>query len=175
MLQAFNLGVQAEAFPYHVVAHISHEATESSDIDEETEIGFILGDDDPEDEFVVEVFYDEMYGTIIFDAISGQSKCPHESGTTAVEDPSLIILERPSENVGPEEDMVFEIQITNMGVGKESLFVLYVQQRDNNDGLEVFLDGSPFVESREFSNIARDVSYKKTLLVKRGPTKYHYD
>jgi len=111
---------------------------------------------------------------VIFKTVAGQSKCPHETNTAAIEDPRLVITRRPSQNVFPEEDMVFELEISNLGVGDESQFVLYAQHRDNDNSLKLQLDGASFGGSREFTNIIKDSTYKKTLVIQRGPLSYQY-
>ena len=139
-----------------------------------TSIGFVLGDEDPGDEFVVDLFYDDIYKTIIFKTVNGRSKCPHEEDTAAIEDPNLQITRRPPQHVFANEDMTFELEMKNLGVGNESLFVLYAQHRDNDGGLSLILDGSTLVSSREFSNVKKDTTYTKILQVKRGPSLYKY-
>ena len=153
--------------------HVIHESTKDDTDAESTSIGFTLGDDDPGDEFVVDLYYDEKFGTVIFNSIAGRSKCPHEAGTAAIEDPRLVITSYPSQNVFPDEDMVFELEMSNFGVGDESQFVLYAQHRDNEGSLTLLLDGASF-DGREFTNILKDTSYKKTLVVQRGPRMFQY-
>merc|ERR1712127_73222 len=51
---------------------------------------------------------------------------------------------------------------------------LYVQHRDNEGSLKLLLDGAPFGGSREFTNVLKDTSYKKTLVVQRGPRMFEY-
>eukprot|EP00957_Ditylum_brightwellii_P156905 11941595-Ditylum_brightwellii.AAC.1 len=64
--------------------------------------------------------------------------------------------------------------MSNLGVGEESQFVLYAQHRDNEGSLKLLLDGAPFGGSREFTNVLKDTSYKKTLVVQRGPRLFQY-
>ena len=174
ILKVFGIGGKMNLELLNLNIHVMHESTIENTEEKSTSIGFTLGDDDPGDEFVVDLYYDEKFGTVIFDTVAGRSKCPHEVGTAAIEDPSLVITSYPSQNVFPDESMLFELEISNVGVGEESLFVLYAQHRDNEGSLKLFLDGAPFGDSREFSNILKDVSYKKTLVVQRGPRLYQY-
>eukprot|EP00559_Dactyliosolen_fragilissimus_P002088 CAMPEP_0184871508 /NCGR_PEP_ID=MMETSP0580-20130426/40756_1 /TAXON_ID=1118495 /ORGANISM="Dactyliosolen fragilissimus" /LENGTH=2372 /DNA_ID=CAMNT_0027374173 /DNA_START=995 /DNA_END=8116 /DNA_ORIENTATION=+ len=170
----FGVGMELEATLLDLNVHVVHQSTKGETDTTQTSIGFVLGDEDPQDEFVVDLFYDDKFGTVIFETIAGQSKCPHEPNTAAIEDPRLIISRRPSQYVFPEEDMVFEIEMTNVGVGDESQFVLYAQHRDNDGSLKLLLDGAPFEGSREFTNILKDTTYKKTLVVQRGPLAYQF-
>lgn len=94
---------------------------------------------------------------------TGQSKCPHEEGTAAIDDPSLSVSQ-PTQAVFPDEAMVFELTMSNLGVGNESNFVLYARDESNSGGLELKVDGAPFEDAVEFTNIAKDKEYKKTLV-----------
>jgi len=168
----FGTGLNVDLLDLNI--HVLHQSTKRKADTTATSIGFVLGDNDPQDEFVVDLFYDEKYGTVIFKTVAGQSKCPHEASTAAIEDPRLLITSRPSQHVFPEEDMVFELEMSNLGVGDESQFVLYAQHRDNDGSLKLLLDGAPFGKSREFTNIRKDSTYKKTLVLQRGPLSYQY-
>ena len=117
---------------------------------------------------MVNLYYNENYGAIIFESVGGRSKCSHEASTISVEDPSLVITFYPPQNVFPNEDMVFELEMSNIGVGDESQFVLYVQHRDNEDSLKVLLDGAPFGGSQQFTSVLKNTSYMKTLVVQGG-------
>ncbi len=173
--KVFGAGLETQFLPLEFNIHVLHESTKETSQTESTSIGFVLGDDDPQDEFVVDLFYDDKYGTIIFNTVAGQSKCPHEPSTAAIEDPRLVISKRPSQHVFPEEDMVFELEMTNLGVGDESLFNLYIQNRDNYGSLSVLIDGEQLIDkSREYSNVKKGVTYTKTLVIQRGPLLYEY-
>lgn len=154
--------------------HWTHETTlEDSDSDD-TSISFVLGDADAGDEFVVDLFFDEKYGTVIFNTVAGQSRCPYELGTAKMEDPVLEVISRAPQNVFPDEDMVFELMMKNMGVANETLFSLTVTVTGIEDGLQVILDGASHTGSRSFTNIKKDTAYKKTMVLRRGPKAYKY-
>lgn len=85
------------------------------------------------------------------------------------EDPGIEVLKYPSQYVFPDDEMVFEIKLSNLGVAKESLFTLYTQNLDNEANLELAVDGAPFYDGRVYSNVAKDPeSYTQTLTIKRG-------
>merc|ERR1712038_1044227 len=173
-LNLFGTGIGFEANLLNLNVHVTHESTKGETDTEQTSIGFVLGDNDRQDEFVVDLFYDDQYGTVIFKTVAGQSKCPHEPNTAAIEDPRMVISSRPSQNVFPDEEMVFELEITNLGVGNFSSFMMYAQHRENEGGLQLMLDGAPFGESRDIRILNKDTTYKKILTVKRGPLQYEY-
>jgi len=170
--KVFENGIQGSFNPGGIKIKTSHTSTKTSQEEDSTSVGFVLGDQDPQDEFVIDIFADETYGTLMFKTVAGRSKCPHEVNTAAIEDPRMEISKYPSQFVFPDDKMIFELELSNMGVGEESLFVLYAQHRDNRDGLDLKLDGGPFVSSREFTNIKKDTSYYKTVTVGRGSRLY---
>jgi len=172
LLKAFGNGVKLELTPMDINIHISHESTEGGSDTESTTMELVLGDGDKGDEFVVDLYYDDKYGTVLFNTTGGQSKCPHEDGTDANENPLLIIEDRPG-NVFPNEEMVFKLSMQNKGL-RPTTFSLDVQNRDNADGLKVTLDGVPLGEKRDFWIPTTDKKYFKTLAIERGPYLYDY-
>ena len=54
-----------------------------------TEVTVYLGDDNIGDEFIVEMYSDKKYGSIIFKTVAGRSSCPHEKGIAKVLDPRI--------------------------------------------------------------------------------------
>jgi len=135
----------------------------------ETSVTIVLGDEDPGDELVVDLFYDKTYGTVVFETIAGRTKCPQELGTLPQEDPGIEISVFPSEFVFPDDEMVFELELKNLGVGPESAFALYAQLKDNEGNLELKVDGASFSDSRVYFAVASGMSYKKTFTIKKGP------
>ena len=116
-----------------------------------------------------------MKRTVIFKTVGGQSKCPHEEHTEASENPKLEIKKLPSTHVFPDEKMVFEVEMTNLGVDGSSDFVLYVDQLYNDNGLSISLDGNAFDAPREFRSVSKaPESYTKLVVVERGPLYYKY-
>ena len=82
----------------------------------------------------MDVFFDEKYGGVIFKTVAGVTKCPHEEGTMALEIPRLSISRYAPANVLPDEKMLFEVELTNDGVGNETIFILYTGLLGNLDG-----------------------------------------
>merc|ERR1712038_769268 len=80
-IEFFGVGLKASLSFLDLNIHVSHESTKDTSKTDATSIGFTLGDDDPGDEFVVDVYFDDKFGTMIFDTTAGRSKCPHEANT----------------------------------------------------------------------------------------------
>ena len=171
-LKMFGMGPQIAIIPLDLNIHVSHDSTKGGSATESTAMEFVLGDGDKGDEFVVDLYYDDKYGTVLFNTTGGQSKCPHEDGTDANENPLLIIEDRPT-NVFPNEEMIFTLSMQNTGLRPTELS-LYIQDRDNADGLKVTLDGVPFGKMRDFWIPTTDKKYFKTLAIERGPYLYDY-
>ena len=174
-LEEFAFGVGGATVSTRVSAldatiSTSHTSSRGTDTQNSTEVSFVLGDKDPGDEFVVDTFYDARYKSIVFDTVAGRSKCPHENGTVAIEDPSIEIS-FSSSVVTPDEEIVFELILRNKGVG-ESAFVLYPDLRGNEGNLHLQLDGAPFAGNRQYDWIGADESVTTTLTVSRGPKLY---
>ena len=70
-LSGFGVGLEANLLDLNV--HVVHQSTKGETDTTDTSIGFVLGDEDPQDEFVVDLFYDDKYGTVIFNTVAGQS------------------------------------------------------------------------------------------------------
>ena len=172
-IKVMNIGPEITLKPYDLTLSVNHESNKQHTQTNSATVDFVLGDDNPGDEFVIDLYFDKKFGTIVFDTVAGRSKCPHETGTAAIDDPRLTVLSRPG-HVFPDEDMVYEVEMTNVGVGEGAEFVLYAQQRDNEGSLKLFLDGEQLTGNREFSNILKDTSYRKTLVVQKGPRLFEY-
>ena len=80
LVKAFGNGVEANFSPFDFTIEYTHEYSKEVTNTKATEISFVLGDDDPGDEFVIDLSYDTRYGSVIFKTVAGRSKCPWEAG-----------------------------------------------------------------------------------------------
>ena len=83
------IGAEAEA---EATLHIEHSSSISTTRESETEISFSLGDPDDGDEIVVEIFHDPVFGSFVFDTISGRTRCRHEPNTGKSEGKFLFVF-----------------------------------------------------------------------------------
>lgn len=165
----FGFGVDFKLNPFQLNVESTHSWMENKGSKDSTAVSVTLGDDDPGDEFVVDMKLDKRYGSLVFETIAGRSKCPWEAKTLPQEDPSIEITRFPSQFVFPDDEMIFELEFKNLGVGDASLFALYAQLNDDEGNMEILVDGSPLFESRVYFSVLREVPIKKTLTIKRGP------
>ncbi|EGD74967.1 hypothetical protein PTSG_07192 [Salpingoeca rosetta] len=150
---------------------LSDETTEG--YQKETSISFTLGDADPLDIFDVEVFLHPDFGTLVFHTTSGQSSCPHEEGTLALENPGISILKQPAAPVLPNEPAVFEVLLKNDGPGYTDLN-LFNLNSENQDGLTILVDGRSLASPIDYEGFPVGARHA-TIMITRGPSKYKYN
>lgn len=68
-LKAFGAGMDLSFKLRDINIHVVHESTHADSQVDETAISFTLGDEDIDDEFVVDLYYDDHYGTVIFKTV----------------------------------------------------------------------------------------------------------
>ncbi|EGD77107.1 hypothetical protein PTSG_07442 [Salpingoeca rosetta] len=139
----------------------------------ESSAGFELGDADPLDVFDVEVYVHPDFGTLVFHTTSGQSSCPPENNTIALENPRISILKQPAAPVLPNEPAVFELLLTNDGPVATD-FNLFTLNGANQDGLTIMVDGHPLTHPIDFEGFAVGARHV-TISLLRGPSLYSYD
>ena len=171
-ISVFSTGVEMSFDPFNLYIDTTHTWNKEMENTKDTTVEITLGDEDPGDEIVVDLYYDRSYGTIVFETIAGRTKCPQELGTLPQEDPGIQITKYPSQVVFPNEEMIFELELSNLGVGDESLFNLYAQLLDDEGGTTIKVDGAPLTNSRGFPNVKKGVATKKTLSIATGPRMY---
>ncbi|MEN8230538.1 MAG: T9SS type A sorting domain-containing protein [Bacteroidota bacterium] len=137
--------------------------------------GYYLSDDDAGDVFSVDILADEVYGTPVFQLVSGSSSCPWEPGTQPREGVQ-VISDVYNIFVGdPDGEGVFTLQLGNTSQSDEDFtYFLSFDQASNPDGAEISIGGSPvqgpvqyFVPEGEFR--------EATVTVKRGPSAFDYN
>lgn len=151
---------------------VEHSTTIGDTEDESTSVSVNFGDPDKGDEFVVDIYYDETYGTFIFHTVAGRSKCIHEDGTARSEDPRLVLSNPTSSFIYPEETMVFEVGMSNLGQSPDSLF--YIVQEAGNRDLSVTADYTIVNENGLVIQLHNDKSVTKQIAIKRGYNKYEF-
>ena len=134
-------------------------------------VGFSLSDDDIGDNFTVNVKKDKVYGTPVFDLVSGQSQCPHEPNTQPREGVSFSADKQVAVNIPMNDVAVFKLFLGNISQSEETRFyTLEGLQENNPDGAIIRFNGQaslnvgvPFGESVEV-----------TMTVARGPVAFTY-
>ena len=161
---------------------------------DDSEAGFHLEDPDYGDYFVVQVFKDPVYGTPLFFTNGGASSCHHEQGTAERSSPSLEWKYVGPDNLKPDQPAIFKVTIANElgyyegGVrgnvsrpfwsNDETGYVapdmqLYVMPESLVDGIQLKVDGKPFLDSITFLEFGQK---KHAMIVEvfRGPSAFTY-
>lgn len=120
--------------------HVEHSSSISTTRESETEISFSLGDPDDGDEIVVEIYHDPRFNSFVFKTVSGRTRCRWESDTMRSEDPRIRLRSRPSHFVFPTDEMIFEIEIANVGEHFYSYFLLAQDIDKTTSALEMRMD-----------------------------------
>ena len=153
--------------------NISHETSYGITEEDSTSVSVSLGDPDIGDEFVIDLYFDKTYGTFIFDTVGGRSKCVHEEGTAPSEDPALRIISSPSPFIFPDEEMVFEIEMINVGQSPDSDF--YIAQEAGSRNLPVTIDSNRGIdENGHVIQLYQDKPVIKQITIGRGYLKYEF-
>jgi concanavalin A-like lectin/glucanase superfamily protein/Big-like domain-containing protein len=109
-------------------------------------IGFELADDDanaPGDAFTVDILGDSVYGTPVFNLVSGTSSCPWEHPTLPREGVGLSMNTYVQHNVAPEGVAAFDLYLYNLGQNNETRgYLLSLVQGSNPDGAIISVGGA---------------------------------
>jgi len=120
--------------------------SESTTTTHSTTVGYTLNDADDGDEFVVDLKWDTVYGTPVFDTQSGQSCNPWEENTIPRDAPVLSISPSVMEDVLPDEEAVFTISCENANqLNEDRTYLFMVNNESNEDGAKISLNGNPLI------------------------------
>jgi len=137
--------------------------------------GFELKDDDPGDFFSVDIKKDPVYGTPVFQLVSGRSSCPWETGTQPREAPQLQSDRYVQRGIPVGEAGVFELSLANISQSDEArTYLLRFLQESNPDGAIVTIGGSEAQNAIPYQ-IGPGQSRQATVTVSPGPRASDYD
>ena len=138
-------------------------------------VGFTLADDDAGDNFSINVKKDPVYGTPVFDLVSGESSCPWEPGTVPIDQPQLSVSPSQRVDVNPLQAAVFNLTLGNTSEsGADRTYDLQVVNESNSNGAAVSFNGV-FVEDKLSFDVPFGQAVQAVMSVFRGPVAYQYD
>jgi hypothetical protein len=154
----------------------SSTTTSGSSFENNRSVSFTLNDDDPNDNFTIDVLDDPIFSTPVFRLRSGESMCPWEPGTLNREEVGFSIDRLSAVNVPPNEPAVFRLTLTNLGqTGNDPMvYILGLKEGSNPDGAIVAVDGFPLAGGPIAYQIQPFQSLEILLTVRRGPTTYSF-
>jgi hypothetical protein len=125
-------------------------------------MSYHLEDDDYGDNFSLNIKWDNLFGTPVFDLISGDSSRPWEEGTNKRNNPTLQIIPQGPAIVPPDEAAEFTIIIGNQSESQEDRdYRLRLVSDSNPYGAELVINGSSLGSGYVLYN---DVPYKNDIL-----------
>ncbi len=150
-----------------------------------TTSGYVLYDDDETstlnyeaDAFSVDIKRDPVYGTPVFELVSGRSSGPWEPNTTPREGVLFTADRYSATDVMPGEEAVFNLNLSNTSQTEEDRrYFLTVNQESNPNGARIRINGVLLEDAMYFdipgtpgSNMIQAV-----MTVERGPEAYDYE
>jgi len=141
-----------------------------------TKVGYVLKDDDPGDNWTVDVKDDPVFKTPVFTIVAGQTSCPWEVGTAHREGMKLVSVDGNTRlNVPSNGEAAFKFQLQNNSqTGETFTYVLTTGPESNPHGAKIFLNGGPLDKYVAYA-IPWGTTIPVTVTVERGPTEYFYD
>ncbi len=141
-----------------------------------TTVGYYLGDDDPDDDYLVQVVEDKVYGVPAFKLVSGQTSCPFEPGTVPREGVQLT-SNTTYQSVEESEQAVYILHLANTSeTDEEMTYDLIFDHTTNPGGAVITIGGSPIVGNIPYPyTIPAWGSVDVTITVSRGPVDYDYN
>ncbi|MFN5236777.1 MAG: LamG-like jellyroll fold domain-containing protein, partial [Bacteroidota bacterium] len=137
-------------------------------------VGFTLADDDIGDNFTVNIKKDRVYGTPVFDLVSGQSSCPHEPNTQPRDGLDLTVDKQVAVNVPMNDAAVFKFNLGNTSQSEDwRYYTLALYNATNPDGAVVKIQGSNS-QSGTFL-VGPNQSQEVIVTVERGPNAFVYE
>jgi hypothetical protein len=137
-------------------------------------VGFTLADDDVGDNFTVNIKKDRVYGTPVFDLVSGQSSCPHEPNTQPRDGLDLTVDKQVAVNVPMNDAAVFKFNLGNTSQSEDwRYYTLGLYNATNPDGAVVKIQGSNS-QSGTFL-VGPNQSQEVIVTVERGPNAFTYE
>ena len=184
------IGFDSDYFAIHLSGQLKHhnealgDHTDHDSTWTET-VGYTLSDGDIGDHFSVDVKYDPIYPSPVFDVLAGVSSCPYEPwpaplDTTELarmvprDKPRIIVEPHVVDAVPPDEAAVFTLQLNNLSPNFEPRrVVLRVLNAANKYGAVIKVGDYPIANGLEYYIEPFDPQVV-TLTVERGPNRYQY-
>jgi hypothetical protein len=141
-----------------------------------TTVSYTLADDDPNDNWSVDISSNGPFGTPVFKVRAGETQCPWEPGTLNREQ-AIFATDRFSEiNVPANEVATYNLTLSNDSqTGNDALnYVIGVVPGSNPDGASISVDGSTISTPRPYQ-IFPGEDLEVLMTIKRGPLAYNYN
>ena len=154
---------------------ITQGQSQSTSTTSTTTVGYTLSDNDAGDNFSVNIKEDPVYGTPVFELVSGETSCPWEPGSVRIDSPTLSVSPSQQVDVDPLSPAVYNLTLGNVSEsGADREYALEVLQETNPNGAQVSINGVVVEDDLEFF-VPFGQAVNAVLEIFRGPTEYVYD
>ncbi len=158
----------------HIYGDVN-DTTTTHDTTRTRTVGYVLADDDPGDNFSVDVLRDQMWGMPAFKVVGGESSCPWEDNTVPRQGAYLTMDKYVASDIMPGEMAVFTLNLGNVSqTGESWIYELSMLNETNPRGAIIRCNGAPLTGAVEFELDSGEVSIA-TITVERGPEAYDYE
>jgi len=137
-------------------------------------VSYTLADDDENDNFTIDIKDDPVYGTPVFDLVSGKSMCPWEEGTLNREEVSLRIDRSQAINVPSNDAAVFTLHAGNLS-DEFKVYLVSAFAETNPDGAIITIIGGSASTGEIDLEIDPGDEVQLIMTVERGPVAYDYE
>lgn len=128
-------------------------------------VGYSLADDDIGDNFTINIKEDKVYGTPVFELVSGKTMCPYETNTLNREEVSISIDRNNAINISENTEAVFNLKVGNLS-DEFKVYTVTPVPESNPDAAEIKISGMFGAQDLE---IDAGSTLDLTLTVGRGP------
>lgn len=145
----------------------------------ETTTSYTLAENNPGDNFSVDVKRDPVYNTPVFELVSGRSSCPFEEGTQPRDGIQVVVPNPFISGVEPNEPAVFNVQIANTSQSNETrTYRLFAPDAAANPNQAVItVTGQPIPQAGLAYTLAAGASINVMIAISRNTlsTFYSYE
>ena len=120
-----------------VSSSITYGSSEVNSALNSTTVGFDVSDNDPLDIITYDIKTDRVYGTPVFETVSGETSCPYEEVTVPRQGCLLTIEPNVMWNVPAGEAALFEENMINTSQTEEDLVPCILQSSNNPYGVNI--------------------------------------
>lgn len=138
-------------------------------------VGYVLADNDVRDNFTVNIKKDKVYGTPVFQTVSGKSACPYEPQTQNREEVQLQVTESVAVNVPENEEATFHVSIGNTSPADETgFYLLEIVPESNPNGATLLANGVD-LGGAVLYQVKPQEALPLTIAIGKGPIEYIYE
>jgi hypothetical protein len=126
----------------------SESASNGGSTNNTTSVNFTLADDDPNDNYTIDILDDAVFGTPVFKLKAGETMCPWEPGTLNREEVGFSIDRLTAINIPENDPATFKLSLSNNGqTGNDPLvYKIGKVSGTNPNGANYAVNGSDFDE-----------------------------